>query len=401
MRKTTAYTAEKKHTRSMFTAMILQRGLHIFVVFLLVSVTNCFQNPRGQLCPVLTSATFLKAQVNGNGEADDNEEDKKQRYLRRLRRCVDYPPLLYQDEKTNKNPQTKKRKTSLRIRRTATGLKALFTKRPPARTIPIPDEKEEKDYEASFLDFTMTSSSPFETDLLESIGASAKRTRLLKNRSYARLEPFEKEKMRAPPSLEDLNSPPSSFADTFWTGAPYRLGSFLSAYIAFPYITKFLNHFVTASTLEASDLDDITSKFGPGVSILYGTFISLTLSILYTRQQTIQDSVAAESAVLVAVTRNLLTLFRRDPEIAMEAGQCAADQVRTLVRGSRGSELMQLMYSDPYARMLELVDYKEQEMIDAGQMDLGGLGVSIYHSLSISKHNSPSLTSFVTFVFFL
>ena len=44
--------------------------------------------------------------------------------------------------------------------------------------------------------------------------------------------------------------------------------------------------------------------------------------------------------MVVMITRELLSLFRRDKDLAIEAGQCAADHIRTLVRGSRGGELM-------------------------------------------------------------
>jgi hypothetical protein len=102
----------------------------------------------------------------------------------------------------------------------------------------------------------------------------------------------------------------------------------------------------------------------------------LTLSILYGRQQEIQDDVAIESSMLVFATRTLLSLFRQSPRLAEEAGQCSADQIRTLVKGSRGGELILLMYSDPYARMLELVDCYEERMIAEGKTDMDGRGVS-------------------------
>lgn len=102
--------------------------------------------------------------------------------------------------------------------------------------------------------------------------------------------------------------------------------------------------------------DEITSKFGPVIAILYGTFVSLTLSILYERQRKIQESVGVEASFLVYITRIMLSLFRKDKENAIEAGQCSADQIRTLVKSSRGEELMLIMYSDPYARMFDLVD---------------------------------------------
>lgn len=193
----------------------------------------------------------------------------------------------------------------------------------------------------------------------ESLLPSARQTRLLKERAYARSEPFAAENITVPPSLNDLAARTREPFEGFWISAPARILSFGISYFSFPYLTQFLDNFVTMSP---SALDEITSKFAPGISILYGTFISLTLSILYNRQRDIQDNVAIECSLITTVTRTLLSLFRDTRERAIDAGQCAADQIRILVRGSRGAELMLLMYSDPYARMLELVDKHEEEV---------------------------------------
>lgn len=199
------------------------------------------------------------------------------------------------------------------------------------------------------------------------------RTRLLRGRAYAKPEPFEADNIPNPPSLKDLSPPKRKEGEVFWITTTARLLSFAIPYAVFPFITRVLDGFVT---MPPEKLDDIASKFGPGISILYGTFISLTLSILYRRQQEIQDDAAIESSMLVLITRNLLSLFRREPSLLEETGQCSADQIRTLVKGSRGGELILLMYSDPYARMLELVDCYEEKLIAQKNMDLGGKGVS-------------------------
>jgi hypothetical protein len=130
------------------------------------------------------------------------------------------------------------------------------------------------------------------------------------------------------------------------------------------------------ATLSPEKLQEIAASFGPGISIIYGTFVSLTLSVLYNRQQFIQDGVAQESAFLTLICRNLLTLFGNDKELAVEAAQTVADQVRILVKESRGSELTLLMYSDPYSRMLELVSLKESMVMAERGGELGGHSVS-------------------------
>lgn len=187
---------------------------------------------------------------------------------------------------------------------------------------------------------------------------SARKTRLLKERSYARSEPFETANIAVPPTLDDLAPPISSIIDKFYVSTPAIIMAFAAAYFTFPFITESLHGIITASE---DSINEILGTFAPGISILYGTFVSLTLSILYNRQRTIQDNVAVECSLLTILLRNSLRLFKRDEERIVEAGQCVADQVRTLVRSSRGKELMLLMYSDPYARILDLIDDLEEE----------------------------------------
>jgi hypothetical protein len=198
---------------------------------------------------------------------------------------------------------------------------------------------------------------PLET-AFNSIYQSSTQTRIRTDRSYARKGPFKLENIANPPSADDLATPVCGPLEAFWISTPARLLSLFSAYFSFPYVVRFVESFIT---MPPAQLDELTNKFGPGISILYGTFISLTLSILYTRLRTIQDNVGIESSYLVILTRNLISLFRDNRERAILAAQCSADQIRTLVRSSRGAELMLLMYSDPYARMSELIDDHEKE----------------------------------------
>ena len=142
--------------------------------------------------------------------------------------------------------------------------------------------------------------------------AKAKKRRLLDRRSYASSVPFEKENRYEPPTLDDLKPPPFPLIESIWISTPYRIATFALAYFLFPYVTGFLNSY---TTMEPDLLSEIVSKFGPGVSVLYGTFISLTLSILYGRQKDIQNDVAVESSLLgmytlhVHVPSNILFFF--------------------------------------------------------------------------------------------
>ena len=292
---------------------------------------------------------------------EENKDAHDYSYLspkKQRTRSADFPSVFYN---TRGEPVRENNKVRIRFRdafgkdRTMTN-----TEKPPkSRVVNVPQPPDRSPLlKRLFLSVIGASLEPALTDT-ERLLPTAKRTRLLTGRTYARKEAFAAENITVPPSLDDLAAIPRVPFEGFWISTPFRMLVFFSSYWAFPFLTRFLDIFVT---MPPSELDDITSKFGPGISILYGTFISLTLSILYNRQRDIQDHVATESSLLVLQTRTLLSLFQEHRELAIEAGQCAADQIRTLVRSSRGAELMMLMYSDPYARMLELVDQYEDEL---------------------------------------
>lgn len=283
-----------------------------------------------------STTTVSKANTSAEGKAE----------RRRRKRQPDFPAFAY----TNRNGRNQK---SMKIQ-SFSGKEVVSPTTKNGGSNPL--QEEQIPSWLRFMDFLL--GTPLEAGLTR-IYQSAAQTRIRTDRSYARKEPFEYGNISAPPSLDDLTTPPCGPFEAFWISTPARLLSFTAAYFAFPFISRFVDSFVSMPTAQ---LDDITSKFGPGISILYGTFISLTLSILYNRQRLIQDNVGVECSYLVLLTRNLISLFRNDREHAIEAGQCAADQIRTLVRSSRGAELMLLMYSDPYARMLELVDLHEDEL---------------------------------------
>jgi Protein of unknown function (DUF4239) len=128
----------------------------------------------------------------------------------------------------------------------------------------------------------------------------------------------------------------------------------------------------------------------------------LTLSILYKRQRDIQDNVAQESSLLLLIMRNLLSLFGGGSaaaaaacqngasdddcpsqyQFAVDAAQCVAVQIQTLVRSSRGEELMRLIYADPYARLLELLDeFERQPTCNVGSASNNYLATSTYDAL--------------------
>jgi len=282
---------------------------------------------------------------------------------RNRKRTRDYPSFAYDET----SARTRKKIENIKMKYRASGCDDVTFQKPPSVTIPGQNTVSMSFFDQAALGFF----GGFEGGLPINIGISAARTRLLKNRSYAKKAPFALANITVPPSLADLTYPPTQREKGFWVTIPARLATGVVAFFTFPYLTRFLDSFVT---IPPEDLDAITSKFGPGVSILYGTFISLTLSILYQRVKDIQDAASRESAMLTYVTRNLLSIFKTDRQLAVEAAQCCADQVRTLVRTSRGGELMLVMYGDPYARMMELIEFREEELY-AEKGDFGPHGV--------------------------
>ena len=191
-----------------------------------------------------------------------------------------------------------------------------------------------------------------------------RKSRLVENRSYSKNTPYENANIMKPPMLKDLSSPAETIANTFWASLPAGMMTFMGPYLMFPYLVKVMDSFI-CPTICPTMLDNISNTFGPGVSILYGTFVTLTVSILYQRQQDIQNLASKESSLLAVASRNLLSLFKNDEYLAIKAGQTVADQIMTLTQASRGDELMSIMYNDPYGQMLDLLEKKEDQMLDS------------------------------------
>lgn len=214
------------------------------------------------------------------------------------------------------------------------------------------------------------------------------RKMFLTKRSYAKNETFTRSAFGSPPVVEDLLPYPTLIKDSFYLSVPAAVLTFVVSSAIFPVMANFLVDFID---IPPGNLEDINSKLVPGISILYGTFMSLTLSILYNRQRQVQDSVAQETSLLSFLLYNLVTLFRRDRNRMVRAGQCAADQVRILLRENRGIEYMNLIYTDPYMRMLKIVEEEEERLIlEEGSFGSKGVRSSIVCPRPSSGVNSRS-----------
>ena len=204
--------------------------------------------------------------------------------------------------------------------------------------------------------------------------------RVLSYRSYAREDVFRDSEKR--PGLKDLMMNAPSSDDSFFLSIPGTGIISVIAIVTFPFIAGNLALFVD---MPPEQLDSITSKFVPGVTVIYGTFVSLTLSILYRRQQAIQDSVAQETSLLSFILQNFLFLFNKNRERMVEAAQLTADQVQVLLRESRGGEYLTMIYGDPYTKMLSIVSAEEERLSNTnGGFERKGVSSKCSNSLNLN-----------------
>lgn len=316
--------------------------LALFISFVLLVDVDSFQSFPKQLTGTTCYARAVGLFATKSPKENDNTNGQNLKKSNRKPRTVDYPSFVFKPD--GRIGQKLKKSTTT------------------PKFVSVPPPPDPQPSAGSLLSAIF---GPLNLELLD-IKHLANQTRLLNERSYARPGSFLLENIDRPPSLDDLLPPPRRDPfEGFWISVPARLLSFGVAYAIFPFACKFMYEHVI--TLHTNTLFQVISSFIPGISVLYGTFISITLSILDARQRKIQENVASECALLTFITRNLLNFLQDDRDRAIDAAQCSADQIRTLVRSSRGTELMLLMYSDPYARMLEIVDEYEQDILDTSK----------------------------------
>ena len=198
--------------------------------------------------------------------------------------------------------------------------------------------------------------------------------RMVEPRTYARPAQFTKEYRDVSPTIIDVAPPPSLYGPTAkflaWNGLPARLVVGGMSYFAFPYIVESVTTALGGNdSIDHEALAELVGNFMPSVSIILGTYFSLTLGILYERKRRIQETVALEAAALSRTSLNLLDLFANDAEAAAQAAQCVVDQINTLVRDSRGREVMGVIYSDPYARINHLLHTSKTKNVKGEELD--------------------------------
>lgn len=138
------------------------------------------------------------------------------------------------------------------------------------------------------------------------------------------------------------------------------------SYAVFPFVIEILRDATVNVTDE--DLATLVNTYLPGISIVLGTYFSLTLSILYERFTKLQETLNLEAGLLALTCNNILALFDDDQDAAVEGAQCICDQIRSMVFDSRGKETMGVIYNDPYARILRLIKKHKQDACIDGQL---------------------------------
>lgn len=178
------------------------------------------------------------------------------------------------------------------------------------------------------------------------------------SRSYGNRELLDTDHFDMAPTLDDLNQEQPAMSKIFWVTSGFRIGVVIAAFFIFPVLCNILNTLVEVSD---DEIDIINEQFTPGIGILYGTFVALTLDILYERQGKVQENASVEASRLSQTTQNVFNLFRDETDIAREAAQIIADQVRIIVYRPRGVEMLAIMRADPYARLLSIVDIYQRD----------------------------------------
>lgn len=234
-------------------------------------------------------------------------------------------------------------------------------------------------------------------DHLAPEGSYTQAARLMEPRGYARSNQFDGEQVTSEiPSIDDVACVPSPYgpmADMLaWSHLPARIVVGTLAYFTFPIIVDLMESYTSVDYLVQDSLTDLSfyerlrilvpisagvdpdspvslsiseeerehlatlvNLYLPGVSIVLGTYTSLTLDILYTRFSQLQKAVSKEASLLAYCFQLLQDLFAKDLENLIASTQCIANQIHVLVRDSRGKETMRIIYNDPYANILRIV----------------------------------------------
>ena len=89
---------------------------------------------------------------------------------------------------------------------------------------------------------------------------------LMSERVYGSPELLDKDHLNNPPTLDDLNMKPATFASTYWSQPLFRVGVIATAYFSFPYLCKLLINF---QTIDPKDFTTVVNQLAPNVGELF------------------------------------------------------------------------------------------------------------------------------------
>ncbi|KAG5182549.1 hypothetical protein JKP88DRAFT_199228 [Tribonema minus] len=151
------------------------------------------------------------------------------------------------------------------------------------------------------------------------------------------------------------------------TGRPAHLllecatrGALLAAaYAAFPHVCAALAPLIygdgSAAALNERVRAGLTGSFLPGISLLFGTLFSYTISLLVNRQNRIEELVNQELAAMTTLLWHLIDFFDGDPEKREQALKAVWRHTDQLIFNSRYQEILALVQGDSIEELMRMI----------------------------------------------
>ncbi|CAM9665966.1 unnamed protein product [Chrysoparadoxa australica] len=136
-----------------------------------------------------------------------------------------------------------------------------------------------------------------------------------------------------------------------------RLAVMVAAYFSFPTACQILGPIVhsTDSMMGDEVKAGLTGSFLPGISLLFGSLFSYTISLLVTRQQRIEELITQELSDLSFLLWHVQVFFSADPKNLEKSLRAIWRHTDQLIGQSRYQEMLTLVQSDPIEEVMRVV----------------------------------------------